>query len=541
MTIRNNTRPIHFNRMKYPILCFLVLATICFDSFSQAKTRKLSSSINHPSLNLFAPFISSDGNAMLFLTDNTEDGILTPFYTFRDATDWKAPQVFPKNLHSRVSFVRGYGINADGRRIFLTTQKAPSVGGFDIWYSDWKGTAWSEPANFGAPVNSKGHDACPSVTPDGNTMYFMRCQTMDVNKAGGCKIFSISKKPNGQWAEAVELPAEINTGNSQTPRIMADGETLYFSSDKITPNKGGMDLYVSRLKDGTWSSPEPLDFANTEKDDQYVSAGGLGRYLLKDAFGGRKNEIVEYLIPESKRPRGMMKIEGKVTDQSGAPTVAYIAAYDLLNGKLFYNSKPSADGSFILYLKEGSRYDLSIEPEHSNLTYFSKTFDLTTDKIPQWEKVTAIIKPVTPGDEFTLEQTSFKPMTSELDMSVSTNELKRLNRLLVGNPQAKAEVQVMLKGYEEDSVQSAPDLTEVIYDSIASQYQIADTAGVVVSRDTVIVKTLYHNNRTEQQAMAIAYYFVSQGIPAERFSIITNAIPASTPEEKKLLIKILIR
>jgi hypothetical protein len=527
--------------MKYFILCLSILATISHDTWSQAKTRKLSSSINHPSLNLFAPFISSDGNAMLFLTDNTEDGILTPFYTFRDATDWKAPQVFPKNIYTRVSFTRGYGISADGKRIFLTTQKGPSVGGFDIWYADWKGSSWSEPANFGAPVNSKGHDACPSVTPDGNTMYFMRCQIMDVNKASGCRIFSISKKPNGQWGEPVELPAEINTGNSQTPRIMADGETLYFSSDKLQPNKGGMDLYVTRLKDGVWSAPEALDFANTEKDDQYVSAGGLGRYLLKDAFGGRKNEIVEYLIPETQRPRGMMKIEGKVTDQTGAPTVAYIAVYDLLSKKLFYNSKPSADGSFILYLKEGSRYDLSIEPEHSNLTYFSRTFDLTTDKIPQWEKVSAVIKPVAPGDEFTLEQTSFKPMTSEIDMSASANELKRLSRLLSGNPQSKAEVQVMLKGYEEDSIQSSPDLTEVMHDSIASQYEVADTAGVVTMRDTVIVKTLYHNNRTEQQAMAIIHYFASQGIPANRFSIITNAIPASAPEDKKLLMKVVIR
>ncbi len=527
--------------MRYLILCFGFLTSICWEATAQAKTRKLSSSINHPSINLYAPYISADGNAMLFLTDNTEDAILTPFYTFRDATDWKAPQIFPKTLHSRINFLTGYAISADGKRIYVTTQKGPGVGGFDICYADWKGSGWGDPVNFGAPINTKGHDAAPSLTTDGNTMYFMRCDKMDFTKGSGCKLFSVSRKSNGQWGEPAELPANINTGNSQVPRIMADGETLYFSSDKVQPNKGGMDLYVARLKDGVWSDPVALEFVNTEKDDQYVSAGGLGRYLLKDAFGGKKNELVEYLIPENLRPKGMMKVEGKVLDGNGAPAMAYVAVYDLKTNKVFHNSKPSADGSFILYLKEGSRYDLSVEPEHSNYTYFSKQFDLTTDKIPQWERVTATIKPLAKGDEFTLDQVKFVPASSQIDMQASANELKRLSRLFAGNPGMKAEVQVMLTGYEEDSVQSSADLTEVMYDSIASQYEVTDTTGTVITRDTVIVKTIYHNDRTDQQAMAIKYYFVSQGLPQDRILISTDAVPASRPEERKLLVKIVAR
>jgi hypothetical protein len=527
--------------MKYLVICFVLMMTISTEVLSQAKMRKLSSSINHPSINLYAPYISADGNAMLFVSDNAEDQILTPFYTFRDATDWKAPQVFPKNIYTRIAFLTGFALSGDGKRIYVTTQKGPGVGGFDIWYADWKGSSWGDPVNFGAPLNSKGHDASPSITPDGNTMYFMRCDKMDFTKASGCKIFSISKKSNGQWAEPVELPAHINTGNSQVPRIMADGQTLYFSSDKLQPNKGGMDLYVTRLINGSWTTPEPLDFVNTEKDDQYVTAGGLGRYLMKDAFGGRKNEIVEYLIPENLRPKGMMKVEGKVTDNTGAPAMAYVAAYDLTNKKLIYNGKPAADGSFIVYLKEGSRYDLSVEPEHNNFTYFSRVFDLTSDKIPQWERVTAVVKPLAPGDELNLNDLKFKIPTGELDASSAQNELKRIARVLNGNPTIKAELQVMLTGYEEDTTQSSNDLTEVLYDSISSQYEVADTTGAVVMRDTVIVKSLYHNDRTAKQAQALIDYFSAQGIPSARFSVMTNAIPALKPEDKKLTIKIVAR
>lgn len=164
-------------------------------------------------------------------------------------------------------------------------QRPPGVGGYDIQVSELKGTTWGDPQNFGLPINTRGHEACPSFTTDGNTIYFMRAEKMDQNKAENSKIFTAKKRSNGQWEEPVELPASINTGNSQAPRIMADGETLIFSSDKMPGNKGGMDLYVSRLQNGTWSNPVALDFTNTDKDDEYVSVNALGRYLLRDSPG----------------------------------------------------------------------------------------------------------------------------------------------------------------------------------------------------------------------------------------------------------------
>src|SRR5690606_12116912 len=111
--------------------------------------------------------------------------------------------------------------------------------------------AWSNPVNPGAPVNSRQHEACASLSADGKTLYFMRCEKMDQNSADLCRIYRTVKKPTGQWGEPEELPSHINTGNSQSPRIMADGETLIFSSDQMG-GKGGMDLFLSRLVNGNW-------------------------------------------------------------------------------------------------------------------------------------------------------------------------------------------------------------------------------------------------------------------------------------------------
>ncbi|MEX2235679.1 MAG: hypothetical protein WD824_26210 [Cyclobacteriaceae bacterium] len=525
--------------MKYLRCCALIgIALLAsFELVGQAKVRKLSAIINHPSLNLYAPYVSADANALVFLSDNAEDNALTPFFSFRENADWKDPQVLPKNVNTRLNFLRGYGLSADGRTLFFSTMKSPGVGGFDICTSDWKGSAWTNPVNLGAPINSRSHEACASLTPDGKTLYFMRCERMDQVRADQCKLFRVDKKSNGLWGEPVELPEIINAGNSQTPRIMADAETLIFSSDKMGSSKGGMDLYATKFRNGGWTDPVPLAFANTEKDDQYVSVTGLGRYLVRDSPGGRKNELMEYLIPGELRPKGMMKIEGKAVDPQGKPVAAYISLVDIQTGERKFNGRPNSDGTFLLYAMEGSHYELAIDPEHGKQTYYSKLFDLTHDHIPQVEKVNAVLKPLMPDDELVLGGITFKEYSGEIDLATSERELKRFTRTVTSNPDLKFEVQVLFEGYQEDSLQSSPDLTQMMVDTVYSKYVDIDTLGQLYERDTMTVKTTYHNDRTVQQAESIVDYLVSRGANSGNIAGFVNAIPAIIPENKKTMVK----
>jgi hypothetical protein len=510
------------------------------DIIAQAKTRRLPGIINHPSRNCYAPYLSFDGNALLFVSNDGEDGTLTVSYTTRES-DWIEPVILPKNINHRLVYLKGFALSADGKRIYFTSTKSPIVGGYDIVTSELKGTTWSEPQNFMMPVNTKTNEGCPSLTADGNTMYFMRCDRMDQSKADACKLFYTKKKSNGLWDEPKELPANINTGNSQTPRIMADGETLIFSSNKMTTNQGGMDLYVTKLVDGNWSEPKPLDFVNTPQDDQFVSVAALGRYLLKEAPGKKESvELVEFLIPTDVRPKGMMKIEGTIKDPNNAPVSSYISVRDLATNKRVFSGRPNADGSYMLYLSEGTKYELSIDPEQSNISYAAKQFDLTSDKIPQRERVNVILKQPSPGDEFPLEYVSFKPNSAELDPS-SDVDLKRFLRMAKSNPQLKFEIQVLLNGYEQDTVMSNPDLTEVIVDSVATQYDEIDSLGQVFKKDTVVIRSTYHNDRTLVQAQNIISYLTAQGAAADKFTYFGNAIPATLPENKKTTIKAVAR
>jgi hypothetical protein len=526
-------------KQKVVTLCAAFLSLCSFsDGWAQAKVRKMSTIINHPSLNIYAPYVSADANALVFLSDNAEDHALTPFFTFRKSNDWEEPQVLPKTINTRLNFLRGFGLTADGGTLLFSTLKSPGVGGFDIWTSDWKGTVWANPANLGAPINSRAHEACPSMTPDGKTMYFMRCDKMDQYRAESCKIFRVDKKSNGMWGDPVELPAHINSGNSQAPRIMADARTLIFSSDKLAGSKGGMDLYMTRLSNGTWSAPVPLDFVNTEKDDEYVSVTGLGRYLLRDSPGARKNELVEYLIPQELRPKGMMKVDGKVVNQDGQPLPAYISLVNTNTGERIYNGRPNSDGTFLLYAMEGERYELSIDPEHGDKTFYSRVLDLTREPIPQVEKVRAVLKPVSAGDEFVLSGITFHEYSSDINIEASQRELQRLARLVTSNPDLRFEVEVLFEGYQEDSVQSNPDLTEMVYDTVHWKYIDIDTLGQLYERDTVSLKVRYHNDRSFQQVQSIVSYLISKGATEGSVSGLASATSAAVlPQNRKTIVR----
>ncbi len=525
--------------MKLSALCLLVL--IGDAALGQARLRKMPANINHAPINNFAPYVSLDGNSMVFIADNAEDNALTMNYTSREGVSWKDPVILPRSVNIRLNFLRGYALSPDGKTLYTSNNRNAGLGGFDIYTSQINGNNWTEPQNVALPINSKGNECCPSLSVDGNTMYFTRCDKMDYQKAEGCKILMVTKRPNGLWGDPVELPAAINTGNSQAPRIMGDSETLIFSSDKFAGNKGGMDLYLTKLTGGQWSAPIALDFANTAKDDEYVSASSLGRYLLKDAPGQRSNELVEILFPPEMRPKAVVKIEGLVTGDN--PSSTFITIFNTRDQSKVFSTRPEKDGIFIAYVKEGGVYELSADPEKDNYTFYSKVFDLTGDKFSLIEKVDLNIKPAESGDEISLDGIFFKPFTSEIAPS-SAQELRRLQRLIQGNSGKSFSILVTMTGYQKDSVRSNPELTETIIDTlripVLYKTDSLDSATASQSRDSLVLKYTYHNDRTLKQARAIGDYLIKLGIPAGHLACSGKSEPEAILENRKTFVKVII-
>jgi len=124
--------------------------------------------------------------------------------------------------------------------------------------------SWNEPVNMGIPVNAApatdvhplhaGDDREPWITADGNTIYFRS----DRNASDGNPIdLFVTNKVNGAWSEPELLPYPISTdeGNEHCPAVLQDGVTLCFASMRAG-GYGGSDIYCTQKdEDGSWMEP----------------------------------------------------------------------------------------------------------------------------------------------------------------------------------------------------------------------------------------------------------------------------------------------
>lgn len=540
------------------LISILILMTFTSALFGQAKSRILPSNINKPSINYYAPFISGDGRTLLYLHDYTDEGhhaMMTA--TKKTVSTWNDGIEVNKLINRpTLNFRGGYSLSFDGDMLFYSSRKS-GLGGFDLWISKRRGTDWEAPKNMGAPINSRENEGGPCLSPDGEFLYYMRCEKMsEYGGASGCRLV-VSKRRYSGWAEPVDLPANINTGNSQTPRMLSDGVSLIFSSDKFG-GEGGLDLLLTRKVGDGWSEPVPLSFLNTEKNDQFVSTDAKGRYMYVGQNTGRNSQLVMKLIPDELQPAKVMRIKGKVIDsQTGQPAKASLTIFNIDERDRLWNEKLESSGEFAIVLNEGASYDLAVESENPDCMYYAKVFNL--QKIGSRDKQTLNIElePMVLNKSYPTE-IRFKDHEATLKDN-STFELRRISNMMRKNPAMQIELTAYLDLYKVDSVQSDPDLTELKIDSIYVEREIAisvqrDSADLVTDltsadftepdsiqsdssmtefqaeEDTVRYETIqelqlkynYHNDRTAAEVMAVKDYLINRGVDESRIQTLVQ-------------------
>lgn len=124
-------------------------------------------------------------------------------------------------------------------------------------------------------INTKGIEASPILSPDGNTLYFVSDRK---GGFGGKDIWASERLSNGNWSEPYNLGKDVNTSeDEESPYIMLDGVTLYFSS-KGHNSFGGYDIFMTTQDyDGLWSKSENLGAPVNSTSDDY--------YYITDSFG----------------------------------------------------------------------------------------------------------------------------------------------------------------------------------------------------------------------------------------------------------------
>jgi outer membrane protein OmpA-like peptidoglycan-associated protein len=170
-----------------------------------------------------------------------------------------------------------------------------------IYSSVFDSENWSTPEL--APFNDEKSDAChPTISADGEKLYFAS------NRAGGFGGMDLymCKMVEGAWSEAVNLGSEVNSSKNEVfPFIHEDG-TLYFSSNKAK-GLGGLDVYYTRI-DNTGNYLKPISMGkpfNTDKDDFgfIVNPENKMGFLASNRAGGLGgDDIYSFNIPEGTKP-----------------------------------------------------------------------------------------------------------------------------------------------------------------------------------------------------------------------------------------------
>jgi hypothetical protein len=143
------------------------------------------------------------------------------------------------------------------------------------------------PKKFPFPPNDQYGSYEPTITGDGNTIYFARfAGTGDKRVAGTTTDIFVTHRirqggewpgTGADWSVPERLPDTINSdAMEQEPRISPDGKTLYFMSRRSS-GAGGADIYVSHKQpNGEWAKAQMLGpNVNTQYSDHCFMPSGI--------------------------------------------------------------------------------------------------------------------------------------------------------------------------------------------------------------------------------------------------------------------------
>jgi|GEM_PF-1470721 len=145
-------------------------------------------------------------------------------------------------------------------------------------------------------ANRKFHDGLSAFDKNEYRIYFTRNENKSQNasRLRELKLYTAKVEKDGSWHDVERMDINLKGYSSCHPTISASGSTLVFASNR-PGGQGGMDLYISKKKDGKWSAPQNLGkqinspsneifpFVSKTNDlffssDGHVGLGGLDLY-----------------------------------------------------------------------------------------------------------------------------------------------------------------------------------------------------------------------------------------------------------------------
>ena len=389
--------------------------------------------------------ITADESTMIF-TRKSSTGKMTPpkeelFIAHKDSGEWS---ISPLRFDTTENVNTGaLSISPDGNTVYYTLCGASEgYGSCDLYVSQRQNNKWSKPRNLGPAINTSAWETQPSISADGQTLYFVSRRPGGI---GGSDIWVSRKDMNGFWGAPKNLGEPVNTPQDEmSPFIHPDGNTLYFAS-KGHPGMGGSDLFLSRLDaEGKWQQPVNLGYPiNTYADEisLLVNPAGDNAYISSTQKGGYGGfDIYYFTLPAVLRPFPVTYVRGIVTDADNKlPLVANFELINLATNLTEIKETSSVDnGSFLVCLKPGEDYGLNVS--RPGYLFYSQHFALTEIKEAGNPFILNIKLQKIKSGSTTILNNIFFDTDSYALLDKSRSELERLVEFLKLNPSVKIRI-----------------------------------------------------------------------------------------------------
>lgn len=343
------------------------------------------------------PCITADGSKLVFTTRRPEttnseldaegDGkyfedIFISNYDSATKRFGKADEV-PGSINTKAHDACT-SISPDGKQIFLyknDINDKESRGG-DVFVSKINSGKWKTPEQIGKPIASSYWEGGACISPDGKKYFFTSERP---GGFGGSDIWMVERLTKKEWGKPVNLGAEVNTKNDEAGMFLApDGKTLFFCSNG--PNSmGSYDVFKSVNTGGKWSAPVNLGYPinSSAKEGQLtISADAKYAYISSERKGGLgendiyKVDLKDYAILEAD---GKKKVSNGLSILKGTIRDGY-EGYGLPDVEVSLSDDAGAQIAST-QTNENGEYFFTLKGGNYNLTVKKKGFKDISEKI----------------------------------------------------------------------------------------------------------------------------------------------------------------
>ena len=396
-------------------------------------------------------------------------------------------------------------ISPDGKTLFIYRD---DKGDGNIYTSQLNGSEWSKPEQLPEPITSDYYENHVCLSPDQNTIYFVSTRP---GGYGGRDIWK-SEKIGSKWSEPENLGPTINTQyDEDAPYMLPDGYTLYFASQGHE-NMGGYDIFISTISaDGFWSAPENIGYPiNTTEDDRFYMPTPDEKHALYSSsknYGMGGHDLYYITIVKPKKKTIMLR--GRVADAT------------------------------------------SFRALKADVEIFSKTSDENIASLVSNEDDGAYGTTLLLGHDYVIKAKAVGYKMGEYTLSVNDNEKRDLlildiflDPLLLAGDTAKANIEDVRVGekivlnnifYDFDRATLRPESVQELNRLVKHMKDIPSLKIEISSHTDNVGSDEYNLKLSEKRAESVVSYLIGSGIDEDRLVAKgygeTEPIATNTTEE----------